>query len=74
VAYTTGGGTVEISNDPDRGPRAVDDYPTFELRYCLDDWNAPSTVTVFSTHCDDYLETTWMTAAHEDAVDLDAVR
>jgi hypothetical protein len=54
--------------------RCVDDFPTFECRCCLDDWDAPSSVTIFSTHTADHLETTWVTADHDDTVDLEDVR
>lgn len=50
----------------------VTEYPTFELVYYYDDAEAPSEITVFDPEADD-ITTEWITAATEDAVDLDSI-
>ena len=65
---------MEALDDADRRGRTVDEYPRFELQCCFDDWETPSTVTVYSTHSADRLETTWLMAAHEDAVSIEDAR
>lgn len=49
----------------------LDDLPSFELRYLLDDGERPTSVTVYAP---DALETTWITADVDSAVSLDRVR
>jgi hypothetical protein len=64
---------MSVVDNPEHD-RDVDAYPDFELDCLLDDWEAPSEVTVFSTMTDSEMRTQWITVSEDHAVPLDQVR
>jgi hypothetical protein len=66
---------MSVVDRPDEATEVpFEQLPTFQLECMYDDWDDPSSVTIFSTDDGDSLYTAWLTVDQDSAVPLTDVR
>lgn len=52
----------------------LEEYPSFDETYHIDEQETPTTVTIWSTECDDEVSTEWISCPSSFAIPIEAIR